>query len=199
MITLRYCTNPFHREILERRPPPIILRLKEILAKPDPVLGYINGEPRFCLGWAREVAGNHVAAQETWRQARSELEPFLKEQAENFELIGDLALTNTGLGDNAAALALSERAMAAIPIEEDAVYSRFPLEILARVAVLTGHPDRAIAALQKLLSIPYSSALAASLPRILRCSGSTQCSICSGMIRAFKSSLLNPSRNRNGF
>ena len=84
-------------------------------------MGYINGELRFWLGWAQEVAGDHAAAQESWRQARSELEPFLKEQPENFTLIGDLALTNMGLGDKAAALALAERAMAANPIEKDAI------------------------------------------------------------------------------
>src|SRR5205814_2643341 len=44
--------------------------------------------------------------------ARSELEPFLKEQPENDGLMGDLALTNMGLGDRAAALALAERATA---------------------------------------------------------------------------------------
>src|SRR6184192_194797 len=73
-----------YQAILERRPAQIIPRLKEILAKPDPALGYNNGELRFWLGWAQEVAGDHAAAQETWRQARSELEPFLKEQPENF-------------------------------------------------------------------------------------------------------------------
>ena len=99
----------------------MIARLKEILAKPDPALGYINGELRFWLGWAQEVAGDHAAAQESWRQARSELESFLKEQPENYLLIGDLALTNMGLGDKAAALALTERAMAANPIEKDAM------------------------------------------------------------------------------
>src|SRR5438309_3419748 len=102
-----------YQAILERRPAPVIPRLKEILAKPDPALGYSNGELRFFLGWAQEVAGDHAAAQETWRQARSELESFLKEQPENYYLIGDLALVNMGLGDKAAALALSERAMAA--------------------------------------------------------------------------------------
>src|SRR5439155_6118746 len=86
-----------YQAIVERRSRQIIPRLKEILTKPDPALGYINGELRFWLGWAQEVAGEHAAAQETWRQARSELEPFLKEQPENFALIGDLALTNTGL------------------------------------------------------------------------------------------------------
>src|SRR5437773_3510600 len=73
-----------YQAILERRPAQIIPRLKEILAKPDPALGYNNGELRFWLGWAQEVAGDHAAAQETWRQARSELEPFLKEQPENY-------------------------------------------------------------------------------------------------------------------
>src|SRR5439155_25669371 len=108
-----------YQAILERLPAQLIPRLKEILAKPDPALGYYNGELRFWLGWAQEVAGDHAAAQESWRQARSELESFVKEQPENYYLIGDLALVNMGLGDKAAALALSERAMAANPTEKE--------------------------------------------------------------------------------
>src|SRR5438552_18656935 len=65
-----------------------------------------------------------------------------------------------GLGDKAAALALAERAMAAVPIEKDALDGPQSIEILARVAARMGEPDRAIAALQKLLSIPYEGALA---------------------------------------
>jgi len=153
-----------YQAILERRHAPAIPRLKEILAKPDPALGYSNGELRFFLGWAQEVAGDHAAAQESWRQARSELEPFLKEQPENYYLIGDLALVNMGLGDKAAALALSERAMAANPIEKDPLTGPWSLEILARVAAQMGEPDRAIAALQKLLSIPYAGSLSTTMP-----------------------------------
>jgi hypothetical protein len=63
------------------------------------------------------------------------------------------------LGDKAAALALSERAIAANPIEKDAVPGPIPIEILARVAARIGEPDRAIAALQKLLSAPGNGAL----------------------------------------
>jgi TolB-like protein/tRNA A-37 threonylcarbamoyl transferase component Bud32/Tfp pilus assembly protein PilF len=155
-----------YQAILERRPAPIIPRLKEILAKPDPALGYFNGELRFWLGWAQEVAGDHAAAQETWRQARSELEPFLKEQPENDGLIGDLALTNMGLGDKATALALAERAMAANPIEKDAVTGPLPIEAFAEVAARMGEPDRAIAALQKLLSIPGGTPLTPALLRL---------------------------------
>jgi TolB-like protein/Tfp pilus assembly protein PilF len=158
-----------YQGILERRPAQVIPRLKEILAKPDPALGYFNGELRFYLGWAQEVAGDHAAAQGSWRQARSELESLLKEQPENFSLIGDLALTNMGLGDKAAALALSEQAIAANPIEKDALTGPASIEILARVAAPMGEPDRAIAALEKLLSIPYASPLASPLtPALLR-------------------------------
>ncbi len=153
-----------YQAILERRPAQLIPRLEEILANPDPALGYFNGELRFWLGWAQEVAGDHAAAQESWRQARSELEPFLKEQPENPALIGDLALTNMGLGDRAAALALSERAMAVISIEKDALGGPTPLEVFARVAAQLGERDRAITALQKLLSIPYAGPQASNLP-----------------------------------
>jgi len=160
-----------YQAILERRPAPVIPRLKEILAKPDPALGYLNGALRFWLGWAQEVAGDRDAAKESWRQARSQLESFLKEQPENYLLIGDLALTDMGLGDKTAALALAEQAMAVNPIEKDAIAGPAPIEILARVAAQVGEPDRAIAALQKLLSIPYGGPLVGGLtltPALLR-------------------------------
>src|SRR6266481_6002424 len=151
--------------ILERRPAPIISRLKEILAKPDPALGYINGELRFWLSWAQEVAGDHAAAQESWKQARSELEPFLRQQPENWVLIGDLALTNMGLGDKTAAFAFAEKAIAVNPIEKDPMDGPGSIEILARVCAKMGEPERAVGALQKLLSTPYESPLnAANVP-----------------------------------
>ena len=153
-----------YQAMLERRPAQIISRLKEILAKPDPALGYHNGALRFWLGWAQDIAGDHAAAQESWRQARSELESFLKEQPDNSTLLGDLALINMGLGDKAAALALSERGIAALPIEKDAASGAGPIEILARVAAQTGEPGRAIAALQQLLSMPGEGALDKYLP-----------------------------------
>src|SRR5437763_13848365 len=78
--------------------------------------------------------------------------------------MGDLALTNMALGDKATALALLERSMAAVPIEKDALDGPGPIEILARVAAQMREPDRAIAALQNLLSIPYEGPLAGTVP-----------------------------------
>src|SRR5438067_2629119 len=153
-----------YQSILERRPAQIISRLKELLAKPDPALGFYKGELRFWLGWAQEIGSDHAAAQESWRQARTELESFLKEQPENHILLGDLALTNMSLGDKAAALTLSGRAMTVNPIDKDALVGPASIEFFARVAAQAGEADRAIAALQRLLSIPYSGPLGPGAP-----------------------------------
>jgi TolB-like protein/Tfp pilus assembly protein PilF len=153
-----------YQAILERHPAHIIARLKEVLVKPDPALGYFNSELRFWLGCAHEFAGDHASAEETWRQARGELESFLKEQPENSVVIDDLALTNMSLGDKVTAFKLIDRAMALTPIEKDAIAGPASLEILARVAARMGEPARAIAALQKLLSMPGGGALLSGVP-----------------------------------
>jgi tetratricopeptide (TPR) repeat protein len=153
-----------YQAILERRPASAISRLKEILAKPDSALGYFNGELRFWLGWAQEVGGEHAAAQESWRQARSELESFLKEQPDNYQLIGDMAVTSMALGDKAAGLALAQKATATNPLEKDALDGSAALEFLARVLAQAGEPDRAITAIQKVLSIPSGGSFSVGIP-----------------------------------
>ena len=66
------------------------------------------------------VAGQHADAQESWRTGRAELEPLLKEQPDNYFTLTELALTETGLGNKAAALDLAQRAIAVLPTEHDA-------------------------------------------------------------------------------
>jgi serine/threonine-protein kinase len=74
-----------------------------------------------------------------------------------------------GLGDKTVALAFVEKRMAVVPIEKDAMAGPASIEILARVCAQTGEPDRAIAALQRLLSIPSEGALLRVLtPALLR-------------------------------
>jgi serine/threonine protein kinase/Tfp pilus assembly protein PilF len=148
-----------YQAILERRPAQIIPRLEELLSRPNSALGYYSGELRFWLGWAREIAGDHAAAHESWLKGRDELESFLKEQPENYGIMRDLALINMALGDELAASNMAQRAMAANPIERDAIAGPGVIDISARIAAHFGQADNAIAALQKLLSIPYSSPL----------------------------------------
>ena len=153
-----------YQAILERRTEPLIAPLKEIMAKPDPALGSTNGELRFWLGWAQEVSGDRSAALETWTEARRELESFLKDQPDDPILLGNLALTDASLSDKAAAFAQTEQAIAALPMERDAVSGPRPLEILARVAAHLGEADRAVPVLQKLMTTPYSGPLGPGAP-----------------------------------
>ena len=153
-----------YQAILERSHAPITSRLKELLAKSDPPLGSTKGELRFWLGWTQEVVGDHVSAQQSWQQARRELESFITQEPDNYSLLGHLALTEMSLGDKAAALAHSEQAIAAVPIEKDALDGPASIEFLARVAAGLGDADRAIAALQKLISTPYAGPLGPSAP-----------------------------------
>ena len=153
-----------YQAILERSHAPITSRLKELLAKSDPQPGSFKGELRFWLGWTQEVVGDHVSAQKSWQQARRELESFITQEPDNYSLLGTLALTEMSLGDKAAALAHSEQAIAAVPIEKDALDGPASIEFLARVAAGLGDADRAIAALQKLISTPYAGPLGPSAP-----------------------------------
>jgi len=142
--------------ILKRQPEKIIPRLNEILSKPDPTIGFYNGELRFWLGWAQQVAGHNADAKITWQKARAELEGFLREQPENDVLIGDLALVAAGLNDKSNAVALAKRAMTISPIEKNALDGG-SIELLARVYAQIGEPDRAVAILNRLLSMPYQN------------------------------------------
>jgi len=153
-----------YQAILERRTAPIIPRLKEVLSKPDSAPDADKGELRFLLGWAQDIAGDHSGARESWTQAKNELESSLKEQPDSYLLIGDLALTEMKLGENASAMTLADRGLSVNPIEKDAMTGPLSLEVFARVTAATGDHDRSIAALKKLLSIPYEGPLATHLP-----------------------------------
>ena len=153
-----------YQAILERHTAPIIPRLKQILSNSDSAPGNEKGELRFWLGWAQDIAGDQAGAHESWTQAKNELESSLREQPESYLLIGDLAFTEMKLGENASAMTLADRGLAVNPIEKDAISGPWSLEVFARVTAGTGDHDRSIAALKKLLSIPYEGPLASNLP-----------------------------------
>ncbi len=143
-----------YQAILERNPGQIIPRVKEELARLDQASDFHKGDRRFFLGWLQELAGDHAAARTTWREARSELEFFLNEQPENWQLMDTLALTNMGLGDKAAAFGWVKRAAATMPVEKDALDGPVAIETLGQIAARMGEPDRAIAALRQAISLP---------------------------------------------
>jgi len=91
------------------------------------------------------------------------------------------------------AFTLAEHAMASDPDWEDAADGPGPIEVLARGgSAHGGNPTAAIAALQKLLSIPYEAHSLQTCRSLLRCSGSIRCSIRFGTIRRFKKLVASP-------
>jgi TolB-like protein/class 3 adenylate cyclase/Tfp pilus assembly protein PilF len=153
-----------YQAILERRPQQIIPRVQQILATPNPALGSLDGNLCVWLGWAQEVAGDLANARENFRRAQRELEKYVTEWGDNYGLLDDLALVHMALGDKSNALAFAQRAIAANPIEKDAVRGPLPVEIFARVSARFGETDQAINALEKLLSLPYDGAMGTSAP-----------------------------------
>ena len=154
-----------YQAILERRPGQIIGRLKEILAKPDPALGFYNGELRFWLGWAQEVA-RYIC-----RRARKLATGAQRTGIFSQRTAGKLSADWRSRTDQHGSWGRDRR----VPfrresdgrgplIEKDASFGPRSIEILARVAAQAGKPDRAITALQKLLSIPGLGVLAEGIP-----------------------------------
>jgi serine/threonine-protein kinase len=163
-----WLTAQAYQTLLERRPASAITLLMQKLALPERAPGSSHGHLWVLLAWAQQLAGDPAGAEESWRQARNDLEPLLIEQPDDYNVLHYLALAHAGLGDKAAAFAVAERAVAANPIEKDALGGPFSLEILARVAAQTGEPDRAIAALEKVVSVPGHSFGAPLTPALLR-------------------------------
>ena len=184
--------NPFvletqvYQAILERRPEEMIARLKAILAEPDPALGFYNGELRFWLGWAQQVAGDEAAARESWQQARSELEPFLKTQPENFALIQDLALIDMGLGDKVAALALAERAKAVNPTGRTPCMVLFQWRSSLEYPRVWGNPIAPLPSWKSCFRFHTAGLLSGPVQSRPRCSGWTQCLIRYEKTRVFR-------------
>jgi serine/threonine protein kinase len=153
-----------YQSLLERSPDRMIPQIQERLSKNSSMDGSDRGEARFWLGWLEEIKDDHAAALENWRQARDELEPLLKEQPDYHFLIADLALLNAALGDTTAAFNLAERGTTIVPVEKSALFGPMMIEVLARVAALTGERDGAIASLQDVLDKSYAGPLAANPP-----------------------------------
>jgi TolB-like protein/class 3 adenylate cyclase/Tfp pilus assembly protein PilF len=153
-----------YQGILDRHPGAIIARLREVLSNPDRSLGYNIGGLFFYLGWLEEVAGDRNAAEQSWRQARDELQPLQKEQPENYLLLAALTFSDAKLGNKEGAVKMVREAMRADAVSKDALAGPRLLEIDARLMALSGNADEAIPSIGKLLRIPYSGLLERQVP-----------------------------------
>jgi tetratricopeptide (TPR) repeat protein len=140
--------------IFMRKYEPAIKMLEAQLNKPQ-ALGSSLGPFQDTLADLQRQAGNTAAAAHTYEEARATLEAGLREQPDSASLIGNLAWTETWLGNKTKALELARKAIAVDPASKNTYTGPSREEQLARIQAHFGDKESAIAALQHLLSIAY--------------------------------------------
>jgi TolB-like protein len=109
---------------------------------------------RLWLGDLQRLAGDAAGAKTTYTQARTELEDLLVSQPQNLDIMDTLALLCAGLEDKDAAFRYAEEAVRLTPVSKDALAGRAAEATRAIVYSRFGDRDRAIPALERLLTLP---------------------------------------------
>jgi TolB-like protein/Tfp pilus assembly protein PilF len=126
--------------------------MQSSLAKLDPALRYEHAEYLSLLGNFQQLGGDATGAKSSYTQCRAEMETLLRAQPDNPKLMSGLAFANAGLGDQESALQLQEQALEKIRTAND-LFEQPVYEVgLAQLQAQFGLKDRAITALQHLLS-----------------------------------------------
>jgi TolB-like protein/Tfp pilus assembly protein PilF len=141
--------------LFERKYGDAIQLIEKTLAAAGPKPVFTLSLARLSLAQAQDLSGDKTAAKATYAKARDELENFLREQPNNVYISAGLANAYAGLGDKEAALREGERSLAMLPPTEDPVMAPGIEEFFARTEAQVGEIDRAVARLERLLTIPY--------------------------------------------
>jgi serine/threonine-protein kinase len=112
---------------------------------------------QLILALAQRLAGDSASAKATGEQARNILGQLCKEQPDNSDLAGMLALANAVLGEKNSALNEIQRAIMLLPSAKDRVHGPAREEGLALIQVTFGENSSAISTLTHLLQTPYAS------------------------------------------
>jgi TolB-like protein/Tfp pilus assembly protein PilF len=112
---------------------------------------------QLLLAWAYRLAGDAASAKATAEQARNTLEQLCKDEPDNPDLAGNLALANTVLGEKDSALKEIQRAIMLLPSAKDRLNGPTFEEAMALIETTFGENSRAISTITQLLQTPYIS------------------------------------------
>jgi len=121
---------------------------------------------RLYLAWALQSAGDTAKAAAAYAEVAEHARASLVERPDDADLHLAMAFAYAGLGQKAEAIAEGERAVALMPVAEDALTGADMLAHQAMLYVRLGEPDRAIALLDRVLSMPTGMILSSALVRI---------------------------------
>jgi tetratricopeptide (TPR) repeat protein len=139
--------------------------LKAQLENPD-ALGSELGLFELALGEVERHAGHAVEATAAYNKAKQTMNELLRTQPDNAELLNELALAEAWLDDKAGAIAHIQHAIALVPASKDAMAGPGYEETLARIETRFGEKEKAIDAVEHLLSISYGGPLTPAQLRI---------------------------------
>jgi serine/threonine-protein kinase len=130
-----------------------------------------NAIAQLTLAGMQRVAGDTAGAKATAEQGRSTLEPFYRDQPDNWYFTEKLSGLYALMGDKDSALKLAQRAIMLLPSTKDAVNGPGMEENLACVEMIFGDKSSAISTLTRLLQTPYDSrcyAIGSITPALLK-------------------------------
>src|SRR5438034_2931035 len=133
-----------------------------------------RGEPSYneklLLALSQQRAGDVAAARATYQKAAQDIRRELEKVApDSYQAAGThaaLGWAYAGLGEAASAIAEGQKATAIHPTSKDPFGGPEEEDRMARIYALLGDADHAIAILQRLLQIPYGSAITPALLRL---------------------------------
>jgi TolB-like protein/Tfp pilus assembly protein PilF/arsenate reductase-like glutaredoxin family protein len=126
--------------------------MQSSLAQLDPTLRLEHAEYLSLLGNFQQLGGDAAGAKSSYTQSRDEMENLLREQSDNPKLMSWLAFAYAALGDKESALKLQEEAIEKLRTANNLFERPVCEEGLAQLQGRFGDKDRAITALQRLLS-----------------------------------------------
>jgi hypothetical protein len=100
------------------------------------------------------LAGRGKQARPDCEQLAPSLQSALAQDPKSLSLLQQSSWVDVCLGRNAEAIALAQRAVAALPISRDSYFGTYQLVGLAQVAAWTDAPDLAVKTIRRLLAMP---------------------------------------------
>lgn len=118
------------------------------------------------VAWAAETAGDKAKAAAAYNEVAARSRNALVERPDDADLHLALGFAYAGLGKKDDAVAEGQRAVALMPLAEDALTGADMLEYQAQLYMRVGRPGEAIALLDRVLSMPAGAVVSSALLRI---------------------------------
>ncbi len=121
---------------------------------------------RLYLAWALQAAGDTAKATAAFTEVAAHASAGLVERPNDADVHLALAFAYAGLGRKPEAVAEGERAVALMPVAQDALTGSDMLACQAQLYVRVGEPEQAIALLDRVLSMPTGGVMSSQLLKL---------------------------------